>query len=335
MKKVLLIMLVFAALSLWSNSVPVVTITSVNQRIDGSMLIDIYYNLYDADANVMTVSLQVSNDGGSSYIFPCTMVTGDIGSGVSSGNDKHIVWNAGTEHPDVWGDDFYFKVIADDGQTSGGSGTITDIDGNVYLTVIIGNQEWMAENLKVCRYRNGDLIPHLTVNEDWTSTESGAYCEYSNNGSYVNTYGRLYNWYAVADPRGLAPEGWRVPSDDDIKQLEMALGMTQSQADATGWRGTNQGSQLAGRADLWANGALENDSQFGTSGFNFLPGGYRDYYNGDYGDLRFNGLFWSSTEITSFAWCRRLGYGNSQVYRFSYHKSSGFSVRCVRSVESQ
>jgi len=334
MKNVLIIMLVFVALNLWSNSVPVVTITSINQRIDGSMLIDIYYDLDDADANIMTVSLQVSNDGGSSYIFSCTMVTGDIGSGISSGNGKHIIWDAGTEHPDIWGDNFFFKVIADDGQTSGGSGTVTDIDGNVYLTVIIGNQEWMAENLKVTRYRDGNQIPHVTDNSTWTSTTSGAYCEFGNHGSYVNTYGRLYNWYAVADSRGLAPEGWRVPSDADIKQLEMALGMTQEQADATGFRGTNQGSQLAGRTDLWFYDALEEDSQFGSSGFNFLPGGYRDGNSGDYDNLRFNGFFWSSTEYYSdTAWSRVLSFSATRVYRYDTYKRNGFSVRCVRDID--
>ncbi|MDD3050133.1 MAG: FISUMP domain-containing protein [Candidatus Cloacimonetes bacterium] len=218
----------------------------------------------------------------------------------------------------------------------GGSGTVTDIDGNVYQTLIIGDQEWMVENLKVTRYRNGDQIPHLTDGEAWKSTTAGAYCVYGNTPSNANTYGNLYNWYTVADQRGIAPQGWRVPSDNDIKQLEMFLGMTQSQADASGGRGTNQGSQLAGRADLWTDGALENDPDDGSSGFNFLPGGYRYNFDGTFRYMSTYGSFWSSTESSSlYAWYRLLYCDDTQVYRDFLNKRNGFSVRCVRSVESQ
>jgi uncharacterized protein (TIGR02145 family) len=87
--------------------------------------------------------------------------------------------------------------------------TVTDIDGNVYQTVTIGNQIWMAENLKVTHYRNGDEIPNVTVQEDWKNLTTGAYCNYNN----VAVYGRLYNWLAVNDNRNIAPAGWHVPSD--------------------------------------------------------------------------------------------------------------------------
>jgi len=221
------------------------------------------------------------------------------------------------------------------GPVGSSSGTVTDIDGNVYQTLIIGNQEWMVENLKVTRYCNGDLIPTGHTNSEWAGLSTGAQCVYNNNASNeLDTYGRLYNWYAVNDSRGLAPEGWRVPYDDDIKELEMFLGMTQSQADATGWRGTNQGSQLAGRADLWRNGALENDTQFGTSGFNFLPGGFRNYHGGGFGDMTYYGGFWSSTESSSNgAWTRVLLYDDTQVSRYGDDKNYGFSVRCVRDLD--
>ncbi|MDD3051141.1 MAG: FISUMP domain-containing protein, partial [Candidatus Cloacimonetes bacterium] len=213
-------------------------------------------------------------------------------------------------------------------------GTVTDIDGNVYQTLIIGNQEWMVENLKVTRYRNGDQIPTGHTNSAWGGLSTGAYCVYNNDPSNANTYGNLYNWYAVTDTRGLAPAGWRVPSDNDIKQLEMALGMTQSQADATDYRGTNQGSQLAGRADLWTNGALENDPQFGSSGFNFLSGGYRSSASGGFYNMALNGYFWTSTEDYSYyAWHRKLYYDITQVHRYYSIKRDGLSVRCVRDVD--
>ena len=88
---------------------------------------------------------------------------------------------------------------------------VKDIDGNSYKTVKIGEQIWMAENLKVTQYRNGDPIPNLTDENDWENTEQGAYCNYDNNEDKVKTYGRLYNWYAVDDKRGLAPNGWLNP----------------------------------------------------------------------------------------------------------------------------
>jgi uncharacterized protein (TIGR02145 family) len=123
---------------------------------------------------------------------------------------------------------------------------VTDIDGNVYQTVTIGAQVWMAENLKVTHYRNGDPIPNVTDTAAWEGLSTGAYCEYDNDINNVATYGRLYNWYAVDDSRGLAPEGWHVPSDDEWKQLEMYLGMSQSEADDYGWRGTDEGGEVKG-----------------------------------------------------------------------------------------
>ena len=210
------------------------------------------------------------------------------------------------------------------------TGTVTDIDGNVYQTVKIGDQWWMAENLKVTHYRNGDAIPNVTDNTEWTNLTTGAYCEYDNSSDNVAMYGRLYNGYAVDDSRKLAPEGWHVPTDAEWKQLEMALGMSQSEADDAGWRGTNEGSKLAGRADLWSDGGLENNAEFGISGFSALPGGYR--YGGGYFTLKgAKGSFWSSAESSSgYAWLRALSGLGSGVGRDSGDEPYGFSVRCVR-----
>ena len=216
--------------------------------------------------------------------------------------------------------------------TSGGTGTVTDIDGNVYQTIIIGNQEWMMENLKVTRYRNGDLIPNVTDDDEWENTSNGAYCIYDNDPSNADTYGNLYNWYAVDDTRGLAPACWHVPTDDDWKELEMFLGMTQAQADSIECRGTNEGSKLAG-GDLWDDGDLVNNAEFGTSGFTALPGGGRLW--GSFWDIGYGAGFWSSSVeySTNYAWYRALGDWTSEVYRYIYYLESGMSVRCVRTVE--
>ena len=199
-----------------------------------------------------------------------------------------------------------------------------------FKTIRIGDQVWMAENLKVTHYRNGDAIPTGHSNSEWENLSTGAYAVYNGNESNADTYGYLYNWFAVDDSRNIAPEGWHVPTDDEWKELEMHLGMSQSEADDIGYRGTNKGSKLAGNADLWNSGTLENNSEFGSSGFTALPGGCR-YDDGSYYGMGSSGLFWSSTVFSSLvAWGRNLGYNLSDVYRLNYNKQGGFSVRCIR-----
>ncbi len=136
--------------------------------------------------------------------------------------------------------------------------TVTDIDGNVYRMVKIGDQWWMAQNLKVTHYNDGTPIPHVTDNDEWRRLTTGAYCTYNNNENYAITYGRLYNWYAVNDACNIAPEGWHVPTDADWKKLEMILGISQAEVNSDNLHGTNEGSKLAGNAALWNDGELVN-----------------------------------------------------------------------------
>ncbi|MBL7124293.1 MAG: hypothetical protein ISS14_05325 [Actinobacteria bacterium] len=191
-----------------------------------------------------------------------------------------------------------------------------DIDGNSYKTVRIGNQVWMAENLKVTHYRDGTAIPTGHSNSEWGGLSTGAYAVFDNNDS--NTYGYLYNWYAVDDSRNIAPEGWHVPTDDEWTEL-------------TNYLGSDAGIKLAGNADLWIYSNLENNAEFGTSGFMALPGGYRGGGTGNYRTMGGSGRFWSSTGYDSYsAWRRLLNDGSSDVARRSYSKRNGFSVRCLR-----
>jgi len=209
--------------------------------------------------------------------------------------------------------------------------TVTDIDGNIYQTVQIGNQLWMAENLKVTHYRNGDPIPTGYNNSEWADLSTGAYCVYDNDPDYLEIYGYLYNWYAVDDVRGLAPEGWHVPSDAELMELEIYLGMSEEDLNGTRWRGTNEGSKLAGNIDLWFNGVLVNNSEFGTSGLNILPGGNRYSHNGTYRDIGQRGYFWSSTiDDATHAWNRSLYYANTGVHRYDNTSQNGFSIRCIK-----
>ena len=201
------------------------------------------------------------------------------------------------------------------------AGTVTDIDGNVYQTVTIGNQEWLAENLKVTHYRNGEVIPNETDDNTWDSLTTGAWCTYDNSGNEdtVATYGRLYNWYAVSDSRDIAPTGWHVATDAEWQMLVDSLGGD-----------TVAGGQLKEVGTThWAS---PNTGATNESGFSALPGGYRGGSSGGtYNVVGIVAYFWSSTEFSSVgAWNRSLSYGYSDLYRGSSGKGDGFSVRCVR-----
>ena len=207
--------------------------------------------------------------------------------------------------------------------------SVTDIDGNVYEIVKIGNQWWMAENLKVTRYRNGDVIPNVTDNTQWTNLSSGAWCSYNNDDGNINTYGLLYNWYAVNDSRNIAPAGWHVSTDAEWKELEMYLGMSQSDADNTGWRGTDEGGKMKESGTTHWNSP--NTGATNESGFSALPGGYRNSDDGTFYGIGNSGYWWSATEYSSnSAWYRDLDFQSSGIVRHGYGKQFGFSVRCVR-----
>ncbi len=207
-------------------------------------------------------------------------------------------------------------------------GPVTDIDGNVYGTVIIGDQVWMVENLQVTHYRNGDPIPIVTNTAIWAALSSGGCCNYQYDEHNVAVYGRLYNWYAVNDSRGIAPEGWHVPTDEEWKQLEMYLGMSQSDADATEWRGTDEGGKLKDTGIVYWDGP--NSGATNESGFSALPGGYC-HSNGLFSDEGAFAYFWSVSELSTYnAWNRYLGYHTSGIGRYDYGKQGGNSVRCVK-----
>ena len=209
--------------------------------------------------------------------------------------------------------------------------TVTDIDGNVYKTVKIGDQIWMAENLKVTHYRNGDPIPTGFSDEDWDNLNIGAYCYYNDDSKNIDAYGNLYNWYAVDDDRGICPESWHVPTDEEWIELEINLGMSYEEAHGRHLRGTNQGSQLAGNTDQWNSGDLKNNPCFGSSGFLAVPSGQRDCYGCSYSGIGNYGSFWSSTvNINSNAWSRILSYWGSEVIRNYGNKMQGNSIRCIR-----
>jgi len=213
----------------------------------------------------------------------------------------------------------------------GGKAEMTDSDGNKYKTVQIGNQVWMAENLRVTHYRDSTPILKLESKSDWSSS-NGSYCYYYDNDKRnADTYGALYNWYAVNTVRNLAPEGWHVPTDDEWKELEMYLGMSSQEAESEGSRGTNKGNKLGGNVDLWNDGTMENSTEFGISGFDALPGGCRTFLGGTASELGNKAYFWSTTDAGGlWAWSRQLYYDNSAIDRGRRLKNLWISVRLLR-----
>jgi uncharacterized protein (TIGR02145 family) len=228
--------------------------------------------------------------------------------------------------------------------------------GYDYATVLIGDQCWFAENLRSEAYANGDTIPSGVIRQGWYVANFGA-CEvyggvtsetacWDNSpdidacdpAQSLNEYGRLYNWYAVDDERGLCPNGWHVPSDEEWSDLEISLGMPEIEADSVGWRSTDHGRQMKTTYG-WHDGGNGTNS----SGFSGLPGGCRDggastfilgghhaywwsssppyfsddYYNGEWGRV----------------WARSMNWSQERVFRSSYILQFGFSVRCLKDVE--
>ncbi len=209
---------------------------------------------------------------------------------------------------------------------------VRDIDGNTYKTVRIGNQIWMAENLNVSHYRNGDPIPQVQDTVKWTNLTTGAWCYYENNAANGYVYGKLYNWYAVNDPRGLAPKGWHVPKDGDWTVLERFLGMSRNDAEKTGRRGSIGGKLKETGTMHWRspNGGATNET-----GFTALAGGFRPpkglISTGGFYFIGSLAYFWSSSENPDdHAWYRHLNAGDAGITRDLGHKRYGMSVRCVR-----
>ena len=204
---------------------------------------------------------------------------------------------------------------------------ITDSrDGQTYTTIQIGTQCWMSENLAATKYNDGTDIPLVTDNSAWASLTTPAYCWYNNDSAtYASTYGALYNWYS-ADTSILCPTGWHVPSDGEWKTMEMALGMSQSQANVTGWRGTTDEGEKMKSTSGWNN----NGNGTNSSGFNALPGGFRGG-GGPYSNLGNGGIWWSSSEGSgTAAWYRSLLYGTNLVGRYNVNKAYGYSVCCLK-----
>lgn len=258
--------------------------------------------------------------------------TGEI-TGLSIFTRYYVRAYATNEVGTAYGEELTFR-------TKWNNATVTDYDGNVYNTVAIGDQIWLARNLSTTRYSDGTAIQLVESTSGWEALnfDDKAYCWYENNIGNINTYGALYTWAAAArgdssklNPSGLqgaCPDGYHLPSDEEWKDLEMALGMTLEEADMTGPRGTDEGGQLKETGnDHWGG---ENIGATNESGFTGLGNGERDF-NGNFLFLGYIAPIWSSSQYSdSQAWIRALHYDNEKITRNPYTKSNGYAIRCVR-----
>ncbi len=197
------------------------------------------------------------------------------------------------------------------------SGSSPDNAKNTYKIVKINDQEWMAENLNAVFFRNGDPIPEASTESEWQKAGKDgtpAWCNYGNSPDNGSRYGRLYNWYAVHDSRGIAPAGFHVASDEEWRRTTDFLG----------------GEDAAGTKMKSGSGWSSDGNGTNESGFSGLPGGCRDL-DGKFSSLGKIGFWWSSTQKDdNLAWYRCIDESPYYVYRTNYHKENGLSVRCIR-----
>jgi len=216
-----------------------------------------------------------------------------------------------------------------------GKGVI-DIEGNTYKTVIINNQEWMAENLRTAKYANGDAITYMPIQPIWATIEEGAFCYYNNRTDNNEVYGKIYNGYVVSDSRNVCPNGWRVPTDNDWITLEKYVGLSEELLTQNRMRGTNQGEHLKSKRT-----EPEDHPRFcspnnatNLTGFNALPSGSR-LDNGYGQDLGVLAYFWSSTLDPFFNdkelyLTRILACNVGTIGRGARSKENGLCIRCIK-----
>ena len=303
-----------AGVPAWVNNPNGITTTAVT-NISGTTAVSGGNILSDGGAKITARGVCWSTSPNPSIANSKTVDGSGIGSftsnitGLIGGTLYYVKAYATTSAGTAYGNEVSFTTIS--------LYPVVDFDGNGYDTIHIGTQVWMKQNLKTTHYKNGTIIPNVTSSSTWSGLSTGARCYYNNDSlTYANTYGALYNWYAV-NTGNLCPTGWHVPSDVEWTTLTTYLG----------------GESIAG-GKLKEAGFLHwnspNTGATNETGFTALPGGFRDF-SGAYYDIGYSGNWWSSTEYdTASTWYRDMNYYYGNVYRDSFNKTSGFSVRCLR-----
>ena len=249
-------------------------------------------------------------------------------TGLSTGTLYYVRAYATNSAGTAYGTQLSFTTVA---------GSVTDIDGNVYHTVTIGNQVWMKANLKVSRYRNGTAIPSGLTNAAWTATSSGATALFNNDVTNDSKYGKLYNWYAVVNPAGLCPTGWRMPMKREWNVLTKFLDPAFDTSLVGGGNPNVAGGKLKQAGTVQIGNSLwfaPNTDASNSSQFTGLPGGLRNE-TGNYFHLGVRGHWWSSSQHNStFSWYSALYYTSATIDRTIVDKRMGLSVRCISETAS-
>ena len=248
-----------------------------------------------------TINLFISTNGGTTWQGPLKQVQGQVGPNIKRGKNSITLFVL-NEFNELRGDNIRFKVDA----------STTNLN-----TIKIGSQTWTTKNLDVTTYQNGDAIPQVQDAAAWRNLTTGAWCYYENKTANSSRYGKLYNWFAVNDPRLLAPKGYHIPTDNEWTILSENLG------------GTSEAGTKMKSSSGWKN----NGNGTNTTGFAGLPGGYRGDRsdNGDFNGIGFSGHWWNSSKgDTDRTRAYNLYYSEGIVEGYYYFKQSGFSVRCLR-----
>ncbi len=276
-------------------------VSNVSFKQDQNNII-VSYNL--ETTSPCKISLYVSTDGGNNWQGPLKKLSSDIGSKVSSGINS-IKWYVLEEFDEFRGKNVMFQVKADGGEIE---------------TALIGYQKWAIKNLDVETYRNGDIIPEVKDPVEWAKLKTGAWCYYNNDPENGKIYGKLYNWYAVIDPRGLAPEGYHIPSGHEWKVLYDFV--------------ITEKIGVGEKKELWKKYNYELGDKMEIR-FKGLPAGARiidKNVSAYFTSIGFDGAWWSSSGgITDYELYNAVNYyflGNANDYNFDMQ--SGFSVRCIK-----
>lgn len=255
-----------------------------------------------------TTSDNLTNDGAGTGTFESLLL--DLSPDSTYYARAYAINNAGT----AYGNEVEFQVTADPYLPADG---VTDIDGNFYPTILASSgQEWMTENLKVCRYANGDSIPNVQNALPWSTTVEGAWTEYNNNPANADQFGKLYNGWAVEDPRNVCPAGWHVPTASEWDELHAV----------NGGYSFGGGNLKKTGIDIWLS---PNAGATNSSGFTALPGGRR-LGGGDFQESFGSGYWWTATGNTTTLITRILYYSSNGVWIEDLSKQEGLSIRCVR-----
>ncbi len=315
--KLYLIMFLFVSAQLFANTNPVVT--NVAFSINGTT-VTVTYDVVDAEESTITVYMEVSDDGGTTWDFDYGVATGAIGTNITEGTGKAITWTySGGENTnfkikiladDVFGDQIYYQREIFPNPLS--------YEGQDYEIIKIGDQLWFAENLNV-----GTRINSTTGGSQQTNNSIiEKYC-YDNDENNCDTYGGLYEWNEVMQyvttpgTQGICPSGWRIPTETELKTLTYKP-----------FVGSVPVPELIDQSQTMTNGLTATN----TTGFSAMFVGYRSQYDsGNFWRLSTQAMFWTSTNLSSYvARGANMHYDTNFTYYTNFHKYEGFSVRCLK-----